>query len=106
MLSESLRSAETLTLYLPFKQGVRGSSPRWSTKEKTLGNAVFSTLPGDFSFAFSSRRWMQNEAFGRKKMHYLLSDLLSDFFPFFFSFLRYVFSFFTVASFWLWRMWV
>lgn len=49
MLSKLRKAAENKGFILPFKQGVRGSNPRWSTKEKSLEMLEFQVFPGFFA---------------------------------------------------------
>ena len=49
-LSKSTNALKTADFILPFKQGVRGSNPRWSTNKKASETQVLQGFPGLFLF--------------------------------------------------------
>lgn len=76
MLSKLRKAAENKGFILPFKQGVRGSNPRWSTKEKSLEMLEFQVFPGFLLLSGGAGERAKADTNGRKKTLFVVKTVV------------------------------
>ena len=86
-------------IFLPFKQGVRGSNPRRSTKGKTAENTDISSVSAVFFLLYLKLPYTKTTRFNPIKYDKVVYKVV-------YAHLINAFSFLAVCSRLDWRMWV